>query len=421
MRRGWWVGVCGSLSVFGAACGFGVPASSAVAGDDVVIDASPEAGEADAPDAPGTVAQRCHLALGSDHSCVLRDTDHTVWCWGDHTYGELGAGTLNTTYSTAALQVPLGGMTTSVASKSYHACARIADGTVQCWGMNDAMQIGDGATGTHFSAANVAGLGDVVEVGVGRSYGCARRSAGDITCWGANTSGQLGDGTVVAKSTPSTTVTGLTATPIALYVASSHACALFPGGVGRCWGSNVFRQLGDGTTTDRSAAVAMPVTQIAQIAPSGYTVGQYSGGATCALRTDGSVWCWGSNDFGQLGTGNTTTTPTSTAVQVAGLTGVVELVAGRYHACARRQDGGVACWGRNDGGQIGDGTYNNRPAPFAVPLPRPALHVAAGGYHTCALLDDYALYCWGYNSTGQIGDGSFLTRTSPVASHTLCQ
>ncbi len=401
-----------------AACGFGVPASSVSAGDDVAIDAS---AESDAPDAAVMVAQRCHLTLGSDHTCVERDSDHSVWCWGDHTYGQLGVGTLTTAYSTTARAVPLLGMATSVVTKSYHACARIADGTAECWGLNDGMQVGDGGNGTRYSSATVVGLNNVVEVGVGRMFSCARRSSGDVTCWGANASSQLGDGTTAAKATPSTTVTGLTAAPISIAVASSHACALLPGGVGQCWGSNTFRQLGDGTTTDRSSAIAMPLTQIAQIVPSGYSVGGNTGSATCVLRTDGTVWCWGSNDFGQLGNGTTSTTPTGTPGQVAGLTGVVELVAGRYHACARQQSGAVACWGRNEDGQLGDGTYNTRSSPSPVSLPRPALQVAAGGYHTCALLDNFAVYCWGYNTSGQLGDGSLVTRTSPVASTTLCQ
>ncbi len=418
MARSTRLGTCALLGAF-SACGFGVPASTN-GGDDVPpIDASTEVGEIDAPDAPGTTALRCHLSLGSDHTCVQRDSDRSEWCWGDHTYGELGVGT-GTTNAVAAAKVPLAGMTTSAATKSYHGCARLVDGTVQCWGMNDGMQIGDGVAGTHYSPATVSGLSNVVEVGVGRMFSCARRSTGDVTCWGANTSGQLGDGTNVPKSTPSTTVTGLVAAPLAIYVGSSHACAVLPGGVGQCWGSNVYRQLGDGTTTDQNAAISMPVTQVVQVAPSGYTVGVYSGGATCALKSDGTVWCWGSNDFGQLGNGNTSTTPTSTPGQVTGLIDAVELVAGRYHLCARRSSGAVACWGRSDAGQIGDGTYNVRSAPFTVPLPRPAIHVGAGGFHTCALLDDYSIHCWGYNTSGQLGDGTFTTRTAPVASQTLC-
>lgn len=402
-------------------CGFEIAASNASGGDDVASDASSDGtDDPDAPDAPGTVARRCTLQLGSDHSCVLRDTDRSVWCWGDHTYGELGAGT-GLTYTVTALQVPLGGQAESLAVKSYHGCAALADRTVRCWGMNDGNQIGDGLSGHRYSPATVAGLGDALEVGVGRSYSCARRSSGTISCWGANSSGQLGDGGTVPKTTPTSNVMGLTSTPTALHVASGHACVVLPGGAGACWGSNTFRQLGDGTTTDRSTAVAMPLSSIAQIAPSGYSVQPYTGGSTCARKTDGTVWCWGSNDFGQLGNGATSTTPTSTPVRVMDIDDASHVTAGRYHVCALRTGGVVQCWGRNEAGQLGDNSTTLKSKPTTVVLPRPALHVGAGGFHSCALLDDYALYCWGYNGSGQLGDGSLTLRLSPVASQTLCQ
>ncbi len=400
-------------------CGFHLELGAA-SGDDVRDDAAPGDGSDDAmPDAPGTVARSCTLALGSDHTCVLR-ADGTVWCWGQNGFGELGQGMVSS-YSVTALQVQLGAAATSFASKSYHACAGLSNGTVKCWGINDANQIGDGLAGNRSSPATVVGLTDVAQVAVGRSHSCARKTNGAVTCWGSNTSGQLGDGTFVFKTTPTTTVMGLTASPVTLALASSHGCALLPGGVGQCWGANSFRQLGDGTTTDRSTATTMPVSDIAQIAPSGYSVPPYTGGSTCVLTTADTVSCWGSNDFGQLGNGNTSTTTTSTPVLVANLTNAAEIVSGRYHVCVRERTGTVACWGRNEYGQIGDGTNNTRTSPFTVPLPRPAVHIGAGGYHTCALLDDDSLYCWGANGAGQLGDGSTTSRTAPVASQSVCQ
>ncbi|MGE0404651.1 MAG: RCC1 domain-containing protein [Kofleriaceae bacterium] len=247
------------------------------------------------------------------------------------------------------------------------------------------------------------------------------RTDGTVTCWGSSSSGQLGDGTFVPKTTPTTMVMGLVASPTTIALASSHGCALMPGGIGQCWGDNAHRQLGDGTTMDRSTATNVPVGDIAQLAPSGYSVSPYTGGSTCVLTTADTVSCWGSNDFGQLGNGNTSTTTTSTPVQVSNLTDAAEIVAGRYHVCVRRRNGEVSCWGRNDFGQIGDGTNNTRTSPYTVELPRPAVHIGAGGWHTCALLDDDSLSCWGANSSGQLGDGSTTTRTRPVTSPTTCQ
>ena len=396
-------------------CGFELHIGAS-AGDDG--GAGRDGSDAPVIDAPGTVARGCTLALGSDHTCVLR-ADGTVWCWGQNAFGELGQ-SMFSTLSTMPVQVQLGQTATTMATKSYHACAGLADGTAKCWGMNDNNQIGDGQFGNHAIPTTVSDLTDVTQVAVGRGHSCALRGDGSVTCWGSNSSGQLGDGTMSPKSTPSTTVIGLSSAPMQLTLASSYACAL-SNGVGQCWGDNAYRQLGDGTTSDRSAATTLPVDDLRQIAPSGYSVPPYAGGATCVRTAANTVSCWGSNDFGQLGNGATNMSPTSTPVQVSQLSDAVELVAGRYHVCARRQSGAVSCWGRNEYGQLGDGTKTNRSAPVTVALPRPAVHVGAGGFHTCALLDDDSLYCWGHNLTGQLGDGTQSERTAPVASHTTCQ
>ena len=113
-------------------------------------------------------------------------------------------------------------------------------------------------------------------------------------------------------------------------------------------------------------------------------------------------------------------TPLSTPMVVMNVTDAVELAMGRYHVCVRRMAGGVACWGRNEYGQIGDNSVLPRPAPVTVTLPRPAVHIAAGGYHTCALLDDDSLRCWGANFSGQLGDGTRTQSLVPTASQ-LCQ
>jgi alpha-tubulin suppressor-like RCC1 family protein len=372
------------------------------AGSDVMIDAAPP--------------RSCTLLPGSDHSCALRTADHSLWCVGDNQLGQLGRGGAIGGVSTTIVQVALGGPVASAANRFNHTCAAMPDGSARCWGQNDRGQLGDATFTSNATPLQVMNLASVVEIGVARSFTCARRSDGSITCWGDNASGQLGDGTVNPRTVPASTVTGLFAPPDTLALGASHGCAHLANGNGACWGVNTYGQLGDGTMMNRPQATAMPVTMVREIAASGYQT-SVAGGQTCALRMNGTIACWGSNDFGQLGNGQMSPTPSTAAVEVAGITGAVELVAGRYHACARHGAGLVSCWGHNDGGQIGDGTIGtDRPTPVAVTLARPAIHIAAGGYHTCALLDDDSVYCWGYNAAGQLGDGSQTTRTSPVAS-----
>ena len=122
--------------------------------------------------------------------------------------------------------------------------------------------------------------------------------------------------------------------------------------------------------------------------------------------------CWGSNEYGQLGDG--TAEPSPGAVTVAGLTDVVEITCGTQHSCARVADGSLRCWGANTAGQLGDGTTVDHRSPAAVPGIIRAAQVAAGGYTTCARLTDGTTQCWGENSYGQLGDGTGILRPSPT-------
>jgi alpha-tubulin suppressor-like RCC1 family protein len=370
-------------------------------------------------DAGVVVVPACTLVLGSDHSCARRAADGTFHCVGNNSNGELGRGSTSGS-STTVMQVAVGAVT-AMAGRSYHACIATADGAARCWGENAAGQLGDGSTTDRRSPVQVMDLANVVELAAARAFTCARRQNGSVTCWGSNSSGQLGDNTTDDRTTPATTVMGLPAAPIALAAGSSHACALFAGGTGACWGSNVYGQLGDGTQDNRRTAVTMPVNAIKQIAAGGYSTNEGAGGQTCTLHLQGTVSCWGSNNFGQLGIGTTSSTPSLSPVTVSGITDGVELTMGRYHVCVRHGVGGgtVSCWGRNANGQLGDGSATDRVVPTVVALPGPAVHVVGGGFHTCAVLADDSVYCWGLGSSGQLGTGNTTSQRSPTPSN-LC-
>ena len=192
----------------------------------------------------------------------------------------------------------------------------------------------------------------------------------------------------------------------------SHSCAVVDGAA-MCWGDNTNAQLGDGTTTDRN--VPTLVTGLG----SGITAVSAGGQHSCALTTAGGVKCWGRNNAGQLGDG--TTTLSTAPVDVAGLTsGVTAIAAGWSHSCAALAAGGMKCWGANNIGQLGDGTTVDRPLPASVAgLPGAVSEIAASVFHTCARTSAGAALCWGNNAHGQLGNGSTTNSSSPVSVSSL--
>jgi alpha-tubulin suppressor-like RCC1 family protein len=180
-----------------------------------------------------------------------------------------------------------------------------------------------------------------------------------------------------------------------------HTCAVKTDGSLWCWGWNYYGQLGDGTNTSRTAPV--------RIMSSGVSYVALGWGHTCAIKIDGSLWCWGLNYYGQLGDG--TNSDKNTPVQIMS-SGVSSVALGYGHTCAIKQDSSLWCWGSNSAGEVGDGTLINKNTP--VQIMSGVSYVAAGGSHTCAIKQDSSLWCWGSNSAGQIGDGTWTNKNMPV-------
>jgi hypothetical protein len=134
---------------------------------------------------------------------------------------------------------------------------------------------------------------------------------------------------------------------------------------------------------------------------------------SCALLTGGKVMCWGYNDAGQLGNG--TYTNRATPVEVSGITSAIRLSLGDYHSCAMLADGKVLCWGYNGDGQLGDGTYTDRATPVEVLGISTATSISLGLYHSCAVLADGKVMCWGWNNNGMLGDGTATVKRATPA------
>ena len=348
------------------------------------------------------------ISAGYDHTCALDAAGGGLKCWGRNSYGQLGEGTTTQRHTPADVS----GLTSGVVAVSTgfeHSCALTTTGGVTCWGANSEGQLGDGTTTDRHTPVDVAGLtSGVAAVSSGGNHTCALTTAGGLKCWGDNFAGKVGDGTTTDRHTPAD-VAGLTSGVAAVGAGGNHTCALTTAGGVKCWGRNNYGQLGDGTTTDRHTPVDV----------SGLTSGVAAIGAggnyqTCAVTTAGGLKCWGKNDFGQLGDGTLTTRPTP--VDVSGLTsGVAAVSAGAFHTCALATTGGLKCWGRNDFGQLGDATTTDRHTPVDVSGLTSGVGEASGGlFYTCALTIAGEARCWGRNINGQLGDGTTTERHTPV-------
>jgi cysteine-rich repeat protein len=313
------------------------------------------------------------LALGLDEqhpfTCGLSQGSR-VFCWGDNSFGSVGDGSLETAdFADVLMPLDLPQVRLVVAGGA-HACALLESGSVRCWGLATRGQIGEGPEGllcgsrerdrcrTH--PAPLPRATEVVELGLGVAHSCARLADQRVLCWGANGFDQVGD--------------------------SSGA-------------------------SERADAVEVrhlpPVDLLA--------VGSFH---NCARDLEGSVWCWGRGDLGQLGHGRLFNSWRPVKVQSLGQ--VSGLALGRAHSCALKDDGSMLCWGHNGYGQLGlggmDGArrcgegLSSRGHCFMSPRPVLGLadlnSIALAGDHSCSLGNDGAVHCFGHNALGQLGVGT---------------
>ena len=233
--------------------------------------------------------------------------------------------------------------------------------------------------------------GLVRQVSAGGGNTVAIKTDGTLWAWGNNGAGQLGDGTNEEKNTP----VQIGQDRWASVSAGSHTVAIKTDGSLWAWGWNMYGQLGDGTNEDKNTPV--------QIGQDRWTSLSAGGGHTVAIKTDGTLWAWGNNWFRQLGDGTDGTAESkNTPVQIG--SGYVSVSAGDYHTLAIKTDGTLWAWGDNDYGQLGDGTNEGKNTPVLIGTGW--AYVSAGSDHIVAIKTDGTLWAWGDNNYGQLGNGS---------------
>ena len=318
-----------------------------------------------------------------------------------------------------------------------YSLALSADGTVYTWGRNEYGQLGNGVTATNSPvpvAVKTAGTPmegkTIVQISAKVWYALALASDGTVYSWGFNSWGQLGNGTSgtannasapVAVKTAGTPMEGKTIVQVA--AGATHSLALATDGTIYAWGKNEYGQLGNDSTTNSPVPVAV---KTAGTPMDGKTIIQIHAGYehSLALASDGTVYAWGRNNSGQLGKNDATDTHIPAAVQTLGtpMAGkvIVQLAAGNSQSMALASDGTVYTWGWNQYGQLGNGTTTNSRIPVAVvttgtPLAGKTIsQIAAGNAHALAMTDDGAIYSWGWNQYGQLGNNSTINSSLPV-------
>jgi len=307
-----------------------------------------------------------------------------------------------------------------------------SDGTVWTWGANFDGKLGIGQTNTVRSSVpvEVHGTGNVSYLNsISAIMGCefhnvALKYDGTVWSWGLNAYGQLGDGTTNDEWSP--VQTGLGASPpltnvIKLGGRPYFTLAVKSDGTVWAWGMNRYGNMGNGSVNPLPGPqVTVPVLVSNSSAggainnPRQVTCG-YQFGA--ALTTNGTVWTWGSGSHGELGQGATVTN--YVPVQVPGLTNITAISAGWFHILALKSDGTVWGWGNNPNGELGDGTAVNRFSPVQVLNVSNIVSVSGGDDHSTALASDGTIWKWGLNDLGELGNGTTNAVANPVPAKIL--
>ena len=353
------------------------------------------------------------IAAGYAHTCALTTTGQ-AYCWGWNQYGQLGNNSTANSLTPAAVQMPAGVSFQSIAAGSAHTCALTAGGKAYCWGVNSQGRLGNNSTADSRIPAAVqmpAGV-SFQSITADITHTCALTTTGQAYCWGWNQYGQLGNNSTANSLTPAAVQMPAGVSFQSIAAGYAHTCALTTTGQAYCWGWNQYGQLGNNSTANSltPAAVQMPAgVSFQSIAADNYH--------TCALTTTGQAYCWGWNQYGQLGNNSTANSLTPVAVQMPAGVSFQSIAAGITHTCALTTTGKAYCWGQGDGDRLGNNSIASSRIPAAVQMPAGISFqsIAAGSAHTCALTATGQAYCWGVNSQGQLGNNSTTGSRTPAA------
>ncbi len=389
------------------------------------------------------------VVSGATHSCALR-ANGTVWCWGGNINAALGDGRERHGMQCGMMEggdvpdcsppvqvIEIDDATAISSRAGLENCVLRESGGTWCWGQQSVAPATGGEPPRRFTPEARPGLDALETISDGFVHTCGV-AAGQSVCVGLNGSGQIGDGTKVDVRVPFTVPMPTGVEVVEAGAASDFTCAL-AGGAAYCWGNNDEGQLGDGVD-DHMGGCMGSVTMydcslepVAVMMPTGITFTDIKPGGShaCALGSDSNVYCWGANNYGQLGLGTLDAVDVPTQVTDTGDVAAVDT--GANFTCILYDSGAVSCFGDNQEGQIGDGTMDHGGDcggaatgccgpmgtdcswdPATVDGLTDAVDLGVGWRHACAIRATGDVVCWGYNNKMQLGDGTRERRTSPV-------
>jgi len=301
----------------------------------------------------------------------------------------------------------------ALTSGDRHVCAVDMAGAAWCWGEGQFGKLGNGAEAIAYTPTPVtmpAGV-SFSTISAGTSNTCALDTTGAAWCWGHGVSGKNGNGQATNKLVPSPVTMPTGRTFVSLATGSLHSCAIDDQGAGWCWGDGSNGKLGNGM----ASPVMVPALVEMNSAVS-FTAISAGYGHTCAIDPAGRGWCWGLNSFGQLGNGNTNPSMLPAPVNQPGGSLFIDIRAGYMTTCAVTENGTSFCWGKGNAGQIGDSQMQDRLVPTAVSNSMDEVFIDVHSTHACSVSDSSLLRCWGNNEFGQLGRaGSYSTTPTMVS------
>ncbi|MPZ52597.1 MAG: hypothetical protein GEU79_07675 [Acidimicrobiia bacterium] len=347
------------------------------------------------------------ITAGGEHTCAL-DVEGAAWCWGRNHNGQLGDNNLGVN-STTPVRVAGGHTFSQLATSFAYTCGIDTDDIVWCWGSDNLGQLGLGGDGAPVPVPTMVGDGDpftAATVVTGGSHACALKDSGDAYCWGYNANGQLGIGPDTSIHTLPTLVVG-DHTFTSLVNGQNHTCGIDDAGATWCWGENAAGQLGLG---DYSPNHNVP-EQLTD-GPEFTRIIAETGHYTCGIDLNDAAWCWGSNNFGQLGIGQIGGSNPPNPVPVVGDHNFGAMSLGEFHACGTDGENVVRCWGGNFTAQLGQGTEGfgtevTRPEPVHRGT-APATGPGPLRLNTSALPDFHALVSYEEQLWAEGGSGEYL-------------